>query len=109
MNEKIMTAGSTQIVHSDRLFFLLGGKAQLGKKLLCEGDFIYFSSGNNISSADNCHTSKTVEVIETLSLFEIEMKIVRRKPKSFWAFNENFMSDNVNKNKHQWVWFIIIN
>ena len=98
-----MTAGTTLIIHSDRLFFLLGGKAQLGKKLLCEGDFLYFSSGNNISSADCCHTNKTVEIIETLSLFEIEMKIVRRKPTNFWAFNDNFMSDHVNRNKHQWV------
>jgi hypothetical protein len=100
MNEKIMNAGTKLDVRSDRLFFLLGGKAMLGKRLLSEGDFLYFSAGHAISSASANYSHQTIDVLETMSLFEIEMKIVRRKPTNFWNFGVNFMSDHVNKIKH---------
>jgi len=99
MNEKILKAGSTLIVHSDRLFFLLSGKAKIGNKMLCQGDFLYFGSGNFISSATLHETTKEVDILETVSLFEIEMKIQRRQCNtSFWKSASNFKNENENDN-----------
>ena len=100
MNEKILQPGTTLHVSSDRLFFLLSGKAQLGKKMLCEGDFLFFKGKEKfISSAKYLARDNTIDILETLSLFEVEMRVDRRHEIAP-NVNENYMSDTVNLFKH---------